>query len=384
MVVGCGLALSRLCGGDARPVLVQSAPGQFEIAAIDASAAHAVATAAGECWRHLTGPLALPEAFSSAIFVRLIPAGEDNPGAEAFRVNVEPGGVVSVWLWGETVPEATVHRALVHALLSRIAVAWHGTAVRATVPLWLEQACVGWWLTHERPASLDALKQRTERMTPPPIAALLDWPRDGRERPGYADAAIWLLTFLQTESGRADEWGTMLRRMLLGGDPQAALAAAYPGRFFGVPARELWWQTGWHDARQVRALPVLSSAESRARLGALARFVYADEAGVADRVVPLRTVLAQGGDPLIGAEVARRVAELERLIPALHPFYRNAGLSLAEALRTNQRSAAKIEERCTVFAGDWRDATELEVAARAALDALEARPEPPAGASPTG
>lgn len=384
LALGWALAAGDLAGAEATPTLVQSVPGQFEIAAIDATAAHAVAAAAAECWRHLTVPLALPEAFSSAIFVRLIPAGSEDAGGEAFRVNVEPGGVVSVWLWGGTVPELTLRRALVHGLVSRLAVALHGVATPPTVPLWLEHACVGWWETHAQAASLDALKQRTARRTPPPIAGLLDWPRDGIERRGFADAATWLLTFLRSESGRADEWGTMLRRLLAGGDPQAALAAAYPGRFFGVPARELWWQTGWHHARRVRGLPVLDAAESRVLLGALARFVFAAEDGDADRLVPLSAVMARADEPLVGAEVARRNAELGRLITALHPFYRNAGLSLGELLGLTHRSAARVEAACAVFADDWRDAVELEEATRAALDALEASSAGPAVVPGTG
>ena len=63
-----------------------------------------------------------------------------------------------------------------------------------------------------------------------------------------------------------------------------------------------------------------------------------------------------------GPEVA---TALNRVVPALHPFYRNAGLSLAEVFA--RRASAEAFER------DWRDATELDAATSAALDALEKR-----------
>lgn len=376
----CRLTAVVLGAADAIPVLVRSAPGRFEVSAIDAMVAHAVVSVAEECWRHLEVPLALPAAFSSPIFVRLTPAGNAAAAGEPYQVNVEPGGVVSVWLRADFGSEGVLRRALVHGLLSRLAVARHGASVQPTVPRWLEQACLGWWLTRAEPAQLDALKQRAAGMTPPGIAGLLDWPRDGVERPEFATNAVWLLTFLQVESGRAGEWGTMLRRLFAGDDPQAVLATSYPGRFHGTEARELWWQTGWHHARRMRALPVLEAAESRVQLGALARFVFAAPEGDGDVVVPLRTVLGRRSEALVGAEVARRATELRHLIPSLHPFYRNAGLSLAEGFGPVTKGRENSAALCASFEQDWRDALEIEAATNAALDALErgsARPGAP-------
>src|SRR5688572_1376558 len=52
------------------PVLIQNAAGRFEVAAVDPTAAHAVAAAADEVWRLLAAPLGLPDGFSSPVFVR--------------------------------------------------------------------------------------------------------------------------------------------------------------------------------------------------------------------------------------------------------------------------------------------------------------------------
>jgi hypothetical protein len=55
----------------------------------------------------------------------------------------------------------------------------------------------------------------------------------------------------------------------------------------------------------------------------------------------------------------------------LHPFYRNAGLALQEALAARTTPAGKRERASAAFEQDWRDAVELETATRQALDALE-------------
>ncbi len=380
LVLVVRLTVGALYPADANPVMVGSAAGRFEIAAIDSTAAHGVAAVAEEGWRLLEGPLGLPAAFSSPVFVRLLPSAEQ-AGAGPFRVNVEPGGVVSVWLHASAGSEAVLRRALVRGLLSRLAVAQTGGIETPAVPRWLEEACAGWWATRAIGAQLDALKLQTARLSPPGIAALLDWPRGGAERPEFSGAAVWLLTFLQTESGPAGEWPAFLRRLLAGGDAQAALAACYPGRFFGTAARELWWQTGWHHARRIRVLPVIDAIESRAQLGALARFVFATGEGEVDVLVSLRAALARSGEPIVAAEVTRRAVELGRLIPALHPFYRNAGMALAEALGPGQKKAQRCDVLCAAFERDWRDAVELEEAASSALDALERTAGPPPGAS---
>ncbi len=377
MTRGRGFALALVLVGavgggrtaEPMPVLMRSGAGRFEVAAVDATQANGAIEAAEGIWRHLERPLSLPAAFSSPVFVRIIPPDTVAPGREAFRVNVEPGGVVSVWL--RTGAEHMLRHALVRGLLHRLAVAWHGGAGELTVPLWLEHACVGWWITRAEPAQWDALKQRAARMSPPPIAALLDWKEGTAHPPEFAEAAVWLIAFLQAESGREGEWTQFLRRLFAGGDPQAMLAACYPGRFAGVQARELWWQTGWHHARRGRSLPVMEAAESRLQLGALARFVCALPSGDADRLVPLEEVMARRDEPMVQAEIARRSAELAQLVPALHPFYRNAGLSLAEIFNAGTDDKEQRSARSTAFAQDWRDGSELEFKATEVLDALE-------------
>ena len=317
----------------------------------------------------LAAPLGLPDAFPSSVFVRVVPATEWVEPA-AFRVIVEAGGVVSVRLrWSEATPEIFVRRALVQGLLMRLAVAQHGVNERIAAPLWLELACLGWWQTRADAAQLDALKQETARLVPPALASLLGWQRGDAESRELAVGATWLLTFLQGESGRAGEWQTMLRRLLEGEDGVIALAGSYAGRFVSDGERELWWQTGWHHLRRGRTLPSLEAAESRMALADAARFVFS--AGGHEVVLPLREVLKRASEPAVEAGLKRHAAELDRVVSSLHPFYRNTGLSLAEALAARSATAERREARCSAFEQDWRDALELEAATTMALDTLE-------------
>lgn len=342
------------------PVLVQSAPGRFEIAALDAAAAHAVAAVGEELWRALAGPLELPAAFPSPVHVRIVPGAGEPP----FAAQAEAGGVVSVRIHEAVLAERpAVRRALVRGLLLQVAVARHGTA--ALPPRWLEDGALGWAETRRDPAQLDALRYRTRAAAPPAVGALL-------RGEATADEAAWWFAFLQNESARdRGEWSALLRRTGAGEDAAAALAAAYPGRFADAAERELWWQTGWHALVRARVLPTLEAADSRAELAALVRFVAAPDG--TDRTVTLRDMLARAGDPLAAAELHRRAAALRRLVPTLHPFYRNAGLALADAFAAGGGKAENVAARLAEFEADWRAATELEAATDAALDALERR-----------
>ena len=370
VVVALGaVALGWAATGSSVPVIFQSAPGRFEVAALDGGDAQRVAALAAQAWPMLAGPLALPESFASPVFVRLVADwGERSP----FRVTVEAGGVVSVRVaWDPTTPEVVVRRALVQGLLMRQAVARHGVNERLTAPLWLEHACVGWWRTRAEPAQLDALKQASARLAPPALEDLLQWQRGATEPAPFVDGAVWLLTFLTGEAGKAGEWPALLHRLLGGEAPAAALAASFPGRYANDGERELWWQTGWQQLRRARVLPGWEAAESRVELAEMVRFVFTQQGE--DAVLPLREVLERAGEPLVDRELKRRAAAVNRLLTALHPFYRNAALSLADALAVRGAGAERRDAVCAAFEQDWRDATELERASATALDALSAR-----------
>ena len=103
-------------------------------------------------------------------------------------------------------------------------------------------------------------------------------------------------------------------------------------------------------------------------------FVYSAADGDADRLVPLAEVLARSAEPLLAAEVTHRLEVLSALTPALHPFYLNAGLSLAEVFRAVTAATGEGARHLAAFEGDRRDGRVLEEASRSALDALETAP----------
>jgi hypothetical protein len=341
------------------------------VSARDAARAHAVLGLAEETWRLLAGPLTLPERFPSPVFVRVIESSASAPGGSAM---IEPGGVVSLRIrWPEAAPldRRAVREALIRALLLRVGVAWHGAGHTLTVPDWLERGAAEWCVTRAEPARLDAWKREAAGIEVPSLAAVLLPASEESGSRAFAVLSLGLFTVVQSEATRATEWPLFLRTVLAGEPALRAFSSSFPGRFASAEERELWWQTGWHHVRRARTLPGLDAEESRREIARLARFVVMQ--GDTERVLTLRGALAHGQPRWLQDDLNQRVAELTRIAGALHPFFRNAGLSLAEAFRAAGTSAAKQEVVCQQFESDWRDARELQVATRAALDRLEQR-----------
>jgi len=276
--------------------------------------------------------------------------------------------------WPEAGPPRWLDRALVQGLLLRLAVAHHGVTDRLSAPLWLELGCVGWWRTQAEGAQLDLLKHESRTLPPPRLDQLLSWNRGGPEPAGGERAATWLLIFLHGESPRGQEWAGLLRRLLRGEEPGGALGAAYPQRFTDAADRELWWQTGYHQLRRARSGPMLDPAESAAALRRLQRFVVQQRG--AEAVLPLPDALAQAGRPFLAEEMEQRSAELGRLVAILHPFYRNAGLTLADLLAA-RGEPARHAALLAAWTRDWTDAEELAAESTRVLDAWEARRKGP-------
>ena len=92
-------------------------------------------------------------------------------------------------------------------------------------------------------------------------------------------------------------------------------------------------------------------------------------------MVPLAEVLARRSEPLVAAELARRGAELGRSVAGMHPFYRNAALTLAEAfaLPAGPDGDRRQSVLGVQWERDWADGLALEAATRAVLDRWEAR-----------
>lgn len=365
LAIGWGAAAAR----SAQAILFETVPGQVQVVATDATAARPMLVAAETAWRALAQPLELPERFATPVTIRVVP-GEEWHEAENLRVSVELPGLVTLWIRSEAVSGVQAQPGVVRALLLRKAVEVTGAVRPPSVPRWLESAAVGWWRATESGSELDDLKRRAERQPAPSLETLLSWRTEDPASEEKEVGAFWLMSFLRSESGSGAVWRRFVRAILSGADGAQALQ-----RHFGIDTAiegELWWRTGWHHVRRVSVLPGMSAADSRALLADAIRQVWLRD-GVETAVSPAEwpeLVQVKAGRAALAAS-ARHISQNAA---ALHPFYRNAALSLVSALSAaaTAKSAdfALARER---FEADWRDATELEAASADALDALEAQ-----------
>lgn len=361
--------LTLLASGEGRSapaVLFESAPGQVQVVATDVVAARPVLSAAESAWCALAGPLELPERFASPITIRVVPCA-DWRDSESTRLVVEPPGAVTVWLRGDATVSREAQQALVRALLVRKAVAATGANGQITVPRWLEEGATSWWRAAESGSEIDWLKQDAERLNAPTLSALLSWRRGATTSPELTVGAYWLIVFLQSESGPGRAWSRMLATLLAGGDSADAIQ-----RQFGIALAsegEIWWRTGWHHYRRIPVLPGLSAAESRAMLADAIRQVWL-KAGV-ETVVPPDDWPELAGTAAGRTTLNQAAQRISRCTAMLHPFYRNAALSLVAALNAagSTTSEAFAATRAH-FEADWQEATALEAASATALDAL--------------
>jgi hypothetical protein len=331
-------------------------------------------TVAEEVWQSLERPLDLPlRGFPSSITVRLLPAAQWSVGVP-FQAAAELGGRVTVRVrWSpDAAGTVAVREALVQALLMRVAIAWHGLGPSLRVPSWLEQGCLGWTLTHARPALLDEWQQDSAGVAPPALVRILSLKRDTPVTRLDELGTLWLLAHLQAESGPERRWPVLLRAMLGGEDPLAALGRIYGGYFNDDTARELWWQVGWHSQRRLAAAAVNTAADSRAWVAGRARWVA--RRGDADILLGLDDVYAARQEPWVAAEVQQRIGQLRGELGSnlLHPFFRNAAVSLGrayEAARVGNQGAFAVA--AADAERDYADGLELEKASDTALNQLE-------------
>ena len=347
--------------------------GQFEIITLDSASAQQVSTQAAAIWDALEVPLGLPsDGFSSAVTVRLVPESKWS-GPAVFSVVTEPGGWVSVRVrWTPTIDPAILRRALVQGLLLRQTVSWHGVNNRINVPLWLEQACSALSLVRDRPAMMDAMQQESMRVAPPGLESLLRWQRGGVESRGWELASFWLFKHLLADSGNSNRWPLCLRALLGGTDPLQALQGAYGTFWADAVTRELWWQVGFYNQSRSHLLPLLSQEESRAWLADRSRWL--GERKGHEEVLGLETLWAERKEAWIKTELANRARQLREVLAVLHPFYRNAAISMGlmyeSALKGKETEFNAAKE---AFGRDAADGRELEDATGAALDAMETR-----------
>ncbi len=356
------------------PLVFYTGAGQFEIIAVKPQAAQETLILANSVWRSLARPAGLPAGgFSSAVAVRLVPEANWRQPA-VFNVVAEPGGLVGVRIcWGKKTDARMIRRALVQAVLLRQAVALHGTAQPLTVPLWLEQACVLLGEGRDRPAMFDAMRQESAQLAPPPLETLLRWERGEAEERGRVLAAFWLFQHLQAESGDSPRWGKWLRALLGGADPMQTLQEIYGGAWKNPAARELWWQTGFCDVRTNSTLPLMTMPETRDWLADRCRWLAVKNGR--EQVLSFDDLWIARKETWLKNGMTERAQQIENQLLRLHPFYRNAAISLGRMYQAAVKgSEVEFKAAMQAVSQDAKDGQELEAATTESLDGLEARP----------
>ena len=336
---------------------------------MDAADARLVLVLGHAVWGALTQPLGLPaDGFNTPVSVRLVPAAQWSAPTD-FTVTVETPGRVTVRVrWEGGGNSNLVRRALVHGLLMRQAASWYGATSSITVPLWLEHACAGLSRAKERPAIMDMYRQDSLRLASvPSLASVLQWGRGAEESRERELAALWLLLQLQDESIAGTQWQRWIRGVLGGANALDTLPRIYTGLWTSTADMDLWWQTGFAHQVKKRMLPVMTASESRAWLADRSRWLGVRQGQ--ELVVPLGELHRICREPWVQRELGERSQQIRVTLPAIHPFYANAMVSLGrlyEVAQKGKESAAKAA--LAQFEHDSIDARELDDTVGAILD----------------
>lgn len=359
--------------------------GRFDVVALPGPDGARLAELAKLGWAQWMGDLGLPSQLTTGITVRLTPAEQWGFVEPHWRVVVEPGGVVSVWLKaGEAAGVERDRRwlaGLAEGALRRLAVLTGVELSDPKAPAWLTAAAAEAVLVGERPALLDAWQARMAgAIRAPSIKELLYWQDAQQVADGAAarrDGAYGLWLWLREGGARTPAWSHLVRALLGGESPGAALARDY-ARLARPPSDakewELSWETNLTRLKRARATPLLDAGESRRRLEMLARIVAVDtEGGGGEVVLAAGGGWATRGDAWLKGEREARSRLLAAEFNRMHPFYRNAAGSLGrvwQALEKGDEAGWATAE--AEWRADMADGAELEAASSRALDAAEA------------
>lgn len=357
--------------------------GRFDVVALPGPEGVRLGELAKLAWEEWMSDLGLPSRLATGITVRLTPAEQWGFAEPHWRVVVEPGGIVSVWLklGAETGTERERRwlAGLADGAMRRLAVLTGAEVAEPRAPAWLAVAAAEAVLVAEQPSMLDAWQARMAAAeSTPRIRDLLYWAdSQGPDGDGVKrDGAYGLWLWLREDGARSQAWGRFCRALLGGEAPGAALAREH-GRLAKPPAEAKEWDLSWETnlTRLVRArtTPLLDAGESRRWLERLARIVVVDTQGGG-----LEVALASGGDWstrgegwLRGERTARArllLAEFQRL----HPFYRNAAGSLGRAWNALEAGDEAGWRRAEAeWRADMADGAELEAVSKRVLDAVE-------------
>lgn len=364
-----GMSEARQTAARDRFLTYETGRGQWRILAPDGVSGGAAMQLGRELWRQLERPLGLPkDGFSSAILVQLVLPDQWMGEAGGHRVTVDPGGLVSVWVGlGPEATERGVTRALVEGLVMRLAVWRHGATESVVAPAWLVEGAALWAETRAQPAWADEWRRQARGLRPPRLEAILNWDGKDDEATRVASYAVWV--WLVGDSGMSQRWSQMLRLMLGGEGPGAALRTYYGQGWRDWTEQELAWQVTYHDQVTRTEAGPWGVVETRDWLRDLSRVVKYDRETEAERTLEFGDYGEVRREVILAMVIASRLQLLQARLPRLHPFYHNAGLSLAQAWALwLEGRGAEFDSAAVMFVVDALAGRELEDASHVLLE----------------
>lgn len=353
--------------------------GRFEVAALEGEEGSRLVRLAEEAWAVWRGPLGLPDRWTTGITVRLTPTEAWDFAEPAWRLSAEATGLVSLWIRGGGKPGAGRDRrwaaALAEAAWTRVAISEGVGPAARTVPDWLVAGAAEAALIEARPALGDAWRQAAARPGGAAgLEAILKWrgaQTAGDGEPEWVGAfGVW--RWLGAGPGRAEAWPRFVAALLAGEAPGLALTRVYgPGLARPEKAElELAWRTSLAAMAREQATPLLGAEESRRQLERLARAVLTPTEGGPERVWELGALTAAEARGYPAAEREERARWLTANLARMHPFYRNAAVSLGRCWQAQERGDdAAREGALQEWRADFATGLELERGSAAALDA---------------
>ncbi len=314
--------------------------------------------------------LRLPSRFPNRIFVHLEAA--DRYRYEApFHTAIELAGNVTVTVrWGADTVLEDLERAVAQALLVRVA-AWAGAAPeRISVPPWVEAALQRSVRVAGNPSIADGMARAMRERGPLPLGEILHRDRGEPADEFFVTNAYWLLRHLRQHSRRSDRLHNLVVRLLTGGDPGESLLATFGSEFGESAEASLWWAVGVHDQIRRRAVTQNHFYDSRQLVRGMSRFTYRRD-GEEVRL-RLEDLWEYRNEPVLRADLVRRMEEIRLELALVHPFHFNAVLSLGQVMGSlYDGDEERFRELVAAFRADYREAELLFRETENALDRLE-------------
>ncbi len=342
----------------------------FEIVSNEGASTNFTAALARSLIHTTRNWLRLPSGFPNRIFVQL-ESPERYRFEEPFRTNIEVAGNVTLSVrWDRETELEDLERALVRALLMRVAI-WNRVPDESvSVPPWLEMGMQRTLQAAGDPSYVDAMVRSIRERGPMPLREILYRNEDEPPDEAFAVNAYWLLRHLDQAGGQSGRLHNFVLRLLAGGDPDASMMATFGSYIREIENAQLWWAVGVYERIQRRAVTQSHFHESRRLVNSHSRFTYRKE-GEEVRL-GVDELWEHRDEPVLRSDLVRRLQDMNLQMRLIHPFHFNSILSLRLTMMSLLEGTEEEYRRgVAMFRDDVREADLLFRETEEALDRLE-------------